>query len=135
MATTLRDIRDTVAPSFDFAFARLVTALDEAGLLERTLVVATGEFGRTPRFNCSGGRDHWPAAWTTLFAGGGVQGGRIVGSTDADGAMPKDRPVHARDIPATIFRALGYGPETTIPGPTGAPVLAYDGQPIRELFA
>ncbi len=134
LSCSLADYRETVAPSFDTAFTRLVTDLHERGLLERTLVVATGEFGRTPKFNCNGGRDHWPGVWTTIFAGGGVKGGQVVGASDAIASEPKDRPVHAADIPATIFHALGIAPDATIPGPTGSPVPAYTGRPIRELF-
>ncbi|MEO2091745.1 MAG: DUF1501 domain-containing protein [Gemmataceae bacterium] len=134
LACDLNDYRDTVAPSFDAAFTQLVTDLEERGLLERTLVVATGEFGRTPKFNCNGGRDHWPGVWTTIFAGGGVKGGRVVGSSDAIGSEPKDRPVHARDIPATIFHALGIEPDATIPVPDGEAVKVYDGRPVAELF-
>lgn len=134
LSCSLSDYRDTVAPSFDAAFTRLVTDLDQRGLLERTLVVATGEFGRTPKFNCNGGRDHWPGVWTTVFAGGGVKGGQVVGSSDAIASEPNDRPVHASDIPATIFHALGIGPDATIPGPTGSPVPAYTGRAVVELF-
>ncbi len=134
LACNLGDYRDTVAPSFDAAFTQLVTDLEERGLLERTLVVATGEFGRTPRFNCNGGRDHWPGVWTTILAGGGVKGGRVVGSSDAIGSEPKDRPVHAKDIPATIFHALGIGSDATIPGPDGTPVAVYEGRPVAEVF-
>jgi len=106
-------------------------------LLARTLVVATGEFGRTPKLNSNGGRDHWAGCWTTILAGGGVQGGRLIGASDAIASEPADRPVHARDIPATIFRALGVGPNATIPGPgpDGRPVRVYEGRPVRELFA
>ena len=134
LSCSLADYHDTVAPSFDAAFTQLVTDLDERGLLDRTLVVATGEFGRTPKFNCNGGRDHWPGVWTTIFAGGGVKGGQVVGSSDAIASEPKDRPVHASDIPATIFHALGIGTDATIPGPTGSPVPAYTGRPVVELF-
>jgi hypothetical protein len=134
LSCSLSDVRELVAPSFDAAFTQLVTDLDERGLLDRTLVVATGEFGRTPKFNCNGGRDHWPGVWTAVFAGGGVKGGRVVGKSDATASEPADRPVHASDIPATIFHALGIGPDATIPGPTGTPVPAYTGRPIHELF-
>jgi uncharacterized protein (DUF1501 family) len=134
LACNLGDYRDTVAPNFDAAFTQLVTDLDERGLLDRTLVVATGEFGRTPKRNCNGGRDHWPGVWTTIFAGGGVKGGQVVGASDAIGSEPKDRPVHARDIPATIFHALGVGPDATIPGPDGTAVRVYEGMPVTEMF-
>jgi hypothetical protein len=134
LACDLADIRNTVAPSLDHGLSRLLHELHHERRLERTLVVATGEFGRTPRFNCNGGRDHWPGVWTALVAGGGVRGGQVIGSSDADGAAPKDRPVLATDLHATILHALGYGPSTTIPGPRGAPVRIMTGTPIRELF-
>ncbi len=110
----LNDYRETVAPQFDRAYSGLLKRLEERGLLERTLVVATGEFGRTPKFNCNGGRDHWTGVWTALFAGGGVKGGRVIGSSDEFGAEPKDRPVHAGEIPATMRRALGLKGEKAI---------------------
>jgi hypothetical protein len=134
LSCSLADYRDTVAPGFDAAFTQLVTDLDQRGLLERTLVVATGEFGRTPKFNCNGGRDHWPGVWTAVLAGGGVKGGQVIGASDAIASEPRDTPVHAADIPATIFHALGIGPDATIPGPTGTPVAAYNGRPVVDLF-
>jgi hypothetical protein len=134
LATTLDDYRDTVAPSFDTAFSTLLTILDERGLLDTTLVVATGEFGRTPRLNANGGRDHWAGCWTALVAGGGVRGGRVIGASDRFGAEPADRPVSPQELVATIFQALGVPPETTIPGPEGEAVMVYPGRPVAELF-
>ncbi|OWK44384.1 hypothetical protein FRUB_02316 [Fimbriiglobus ruber] len=134
LATDLNDYRDTVAPSFDLAFSSLIADLDEWGQLERTLVVATGEFGRTPKLNANGGRDHWPGCWTALVAGGGTQGGRVVGASDATASAPKDRPVSPQEFVATIFHAFGFPPETTIPSPAGSPVRVVDANPVRELF-
>jgi uncharacterized protein (DUF1501 family) len=134
LATDLGDYRDTVAPMFDLAFSQLLIDLEDRGLLERTLVVATGEFGRTPRPNANGGRDHWPGCWTAILAGGGVRGGRIVGTSDAHAAEPKDRPVSPPELVATIYRALGVSHDATIPGPDGRPVRVVDASPIRELF-
>ena len=134
LATDLGDYRDTVAPMFDLAFSQLLTDLEERGLLERTLVVATGEFGRTPRLNSNGGRDHWPGCWTAILAGGGVRGGRVIGTSDAHAAGPKDRPVSPQELVATIYRALGIGPAATIPGPDGSPVRVVDAAPVHELF-
>ncbi|HUR52820.1 MAG TPA: DUF1501 domain-containing protein, partial [Gemmataceae bacterium] len=134
LRTDLGDIRDTVAPSFDTAFAALLTDLDERGLLEGTLVVATGEFGRTPHLNCNGGRDHWANAWTAIVAGGGVKGGRVIGATDAHGTEPSDRPVTPQELVATIFHAMGVPQSATIPGPDGKPVDVYPGMPVTELF-
>ncbi len=134
LRTTLNDVRDTVAPSFDTAFAQLLTDLEERGLLESTLVVATGEFGRTPKLNSNGGRDHWAGCWTTLIAGGGVKGGRVIGRSDATGSEPSDRPVTPQDLVSSIFHALGVSPNATIPGPEGTPVAVYPGTPVAELF-
>jgi hypothetical protein len=134
LKTDLNDIRETVAPAFDFAVSRLIQELAGQGLLDSTLVVATGEFGRTPRMNANGGRDHWANAWTALVAGGGIQGGRVIGSTDAKGTEPADRPVMPQELVATIFHALGVPAGTTIPGPSGVPVEVYPGRPVTELF-
>lgn len=134
LRTNLADIRDIVAPSFDWAFSRLLTDLDDRGLLASTLVVATGEFGRTPRLNSHGGRDHWAECWTALVAGGGVQGGRIIGASDATGSEPRDRPVSLPELVATMFYALGIPPEATLPGPQREPVPVYPAAPVTELF-
>jgi hypothetical protein len=134
LCTDLNDIRDSVAPSFDNAFASLIENLEERGSLDSTLVVATGEFGRTPLLNSNGGRDHWAGAWTALVAGGGIKGGQVIGRTDAKGTEPADRPVTPQELVATIFHALGIPPDATIPGPAGSPVAAYPGKPISELF-
>lgn len=134
LRTDLNDIRDTVAPSFDAAFAGLLTGLEERGLLDSTLVVATGEFGRTPKLNANGGRDHWANCWTALVAGGGVKGGRVVGASDQHGTEPADRPVTPQELVASIFHALGVPAYVTIPGPDGVPVAVYPAAPVCELF-
>jgi hypothetical protein len=133
LACDMADIRNAVAPSLDDGLSRLLNDLYHEGRLARTLVVATGEFGRTPKFNCNDGRDHWPGVWTALVAGGGVPGGQVIGSSDTDGSAPKDRPVLTTDLHATILHALGYGPATTIAGPQGTPVRIMTGTPISEL--
>ncbi len=134
LSTTLADVRNIVAPSFDEAYATLLTQLEERGLLESTLVVATGEFGRTPKLNSSGGRDHWAGCWTALVAGGGTQGGRIIGASDRTGSEPAERPVSPQELVSTIFHALGIAANATIPDPDGAPVAVYPGTPVSELF-
>src|SRR5256885_12590194 len=106
---------------FDQAYAALLEDLHQRGLLDTTLVLAMGEFGRTPQLNPRGGRDHWPGVWSVLFAGGGVRGGQVVGSSDAWGAEPKDRPVTPAAVAATVYQALGVGPEARLPGPDGRP--------------
>ena len=132
--TTLADYRDTVAPMFDAAFTGLLADLEQAGRLDRTLVVATGEFGRTPYLNAGGGRDHHPGCWTAIVAGGGVQGGRVVGRSDHLGGEPVDRPVSPAELLATVYHALGIPVTTTIPGPVGSPVRVIDAEPVAELF-
>jgi uncharacterized protein (DUF1501 family) len=134
LATDLGDYRDTVAPAFDTAFTRLLTQLNERGLLETTLVVAVGEFGRTPKLNASGGRDHWPGCWTAILAGGGIRGGRVLGASDATGAEPADCPVTCPELVATIYHALGIPAEARIPAPDGAPAPVVDARPVLELF-
>jgi hypothetical protein len=134
LRTDLNDIRDTVAPNFDAAFAALLTDLETRGLLDSTLVVATGEFGRTPLLNANGGRDHWAGAWTAIVAGGGTKGGRVIGRTDARGTEPTDRPVTPQELVSTIFHAMGVPHDATIPGPDGKPVAVYPGKPVAELF-
>ncbi len=105
--STVDDYRDVVAPAFDFAFTAFLEDLHQRGLLESTLVVAMGEFGRSPRINPAGGRDHWTRCQTVIMAGGGVQGGQVYGSSDAIGAEPKDKPVSTEQVLATIGFALG----------------------------
>ena len=97
-------------PRLDEALSALLVDLHERGLLERTLVVVTGEFGRTPRINAQGanpGRQHWPSCYTAIIAGGGIRGGVVYGQSDAIGAYVKDKPVRPQDLGATIYRALG----------------------------
>ncbi len=132
--STLDDYRDTLCPMFDRAYAALLDDLEAMGLLESTLVVAAGEFGRTPRLNPRRGRDHWPGVWGMLIAGGGIYGGQVLGASDAHAAEPADRPVHASELVATVYHALGIDPATTIPGPDGRPVRLVDAEPMQELF-
>jgi uncharacterized protein (DUF1501 family) len=134
LATTLNDYRDVLCPMFDRAYSALLDDLAERGLLESTLVVTMGEFGRTPLLNPRGGRDHWPGVWSILFAGGGVQGGQVVGSSDALGAEPRDRPVTPAEVAATIYHALGIDGRTLIPGPEDRPAPLVTASPIAELL-
>ncbi|HEY6404273.1 MAG TPA: DUF1501 domain-containing protein, partial [Blastocatellia bacterium] len=110
--------------------------LEQRGLLANTLVMTTGEFGRTPKINPAGGRDHWPQCWTMLFAGGGVKGGQKIGASDEIGAYPKDRPVTPAEVVATAYRALGIDLETELIANQGRPVRIVDHgvHPINELF-
>ncbi|MDB6148616.1 MAG: hypothetical protein JWQ44_64 [Chthoniobacter sp.] len=113
----------------------LLTDLDERGLLNDTLVVWMGEFGRTPNINKNVSRDHWPQCYTTLLAGGGVKRGFVYGSSDKSGAYPASDPVRPDDLAATIYYALGIDPHSEIRTGGDRPVLIADGKPITEVFA
>lgn len=121
-------------PQADAGLAALIEDLDSRGLLESTLVVAMGEFGRTPRINNDGGRDHWPDCYTVLFAGGGVRGGAVYGSSDSIGAFPAIDPVTPGDLAATIFWRFGFDPDLAIADMAGRPHRLAEGRPIRGLF-
>jgi uncharacterized protein (DUF1501 family) len=120
----------------DRGMSTLLRDLRDRGLLDTTLVVWMGEFGRTPTVNRSGGRDHYSRAWTTVLAGGGVKGGQVVGRTDATGATVAERPVSARDFMATICKALGIDYTKTVDTPVGRPVKVVEkgAAPVAELF-
>ena len=134
--TSIEGMKNIVAPMYDQAYSALISDLFERGMLDNTLVCNLAEFGRTPRVNPAGGRDHWPQCFTTYFAGGGVQGGRVVGASDAIGGTPAERPCEPADVVATIFHSLGIDLETTLPGPAGRPIPLVDTgkHPIHELF-
>jgi len=122
-------------PRFDRAYSALLEDLEQRGLLEKTLVVAWGEIGRTPRVNKNAGRDHWPYVFSAAFAGGGVQGGRVVGSSDRQGGVPKDNPKLPHDVLATIYRHLGVDTTAQYADPAGRPhPVLPEGSPIDELF-
>lgn len=128
--------RDLVGPMFDKGYSSLLAELTERGLLKDTMVVAMGEFGRTPKINPAGGRDHWPQVWSVLFAGGGVRGGQVVGASDEIGGYPIDRPTSPAEVVATTYHSLGIDLEHELPGPQGRPipVVDYGVGPIKELF-
>lgn len=121
-------------PDMDRAFATLVTDLKERGLLDTTLVIMMGEFGRTPKINARGGRDHWPRAGFACFAGGGVKGGQVIGATDNYGETPADRPVRPEDIATTVLTMMGIDPRHEYQTPTGRPMkIQAEGSFISEL--
>jgi hypothetical protein len=129
--------RDLVGPMFDMAYSSLLEELSERGLLSNTMVVATGEFGRTPKINPAGGRDHWPQCWTMLMGGGPLKGGTVVGSSDEISGAPRDRPVTPAQIAATVYKGLGIDLAVELPGAQGRPIPLVDRgvEPVRELFA
>src|SRR6266542_1984093 len=134
--TSIQGMRDIVAPMYDQGYSALLEDLFQRGMLDNTLVCNLAEFGRTPKINPAGGRDHWPQCWTVYFAGGGVKGGRVVGKSDEIGAYPVERPVNPAEVVATIYYSLGLDLTTELPGPSGRPfpLVNYGTQPIKELF-
>ncbi len=134
--TDINQMAREVAPNFDQAFSSLMEDLSDRGLLSTTMVTALGEFGRTPKINPAGGRDHHPGVWTILMGGGPIRGGRIVGESDELAYKPKTRPVTSGEVAATLFRGLGLDPHRELPGPQNRPIpmVDYDVQAIRELF-
>ena len=129
--------RDLVGPMFDMAYSSLLEELSERGLLSNTMVVATGEFGRTPKINPAGGRDHWPQCWTMLMGGGPLKGGTVIGSSDEIAAAPRDLPITPAQIAATVYKGLGIDLAVELPGAQGRPIPLVDRgvEPVRELFA
>ena len=134
--TSIEGMRDIVAPMYDQAYSALIEDLVDRGMLDSTMVACLAEFGRTPKVNPAGGRDHWPQCFTVSFAGGGVQGGRVVGASDPIGGIPAERPTQPGEVVATIFRGLGLDPTGHLPGPAGRPFPLVDigNGPIQELF-
>jgi hypothetical protein len=122
-------------PPADQAFAALVEDLEARGLLDSTLVVAMGEFGRTPKVNGSGGRDHWPDCYTAVLAGGGVRGGTVYGASDRVGAYPSSDPATPADVAATIFWHFGIDPASEVRDQTARPFRLAEGEPLERLFA
>jgi uncharacterized protein (DUF1501 family) len=113
-----------------------VADLTERGLIDETLVIAMGEFGRTPKLNTRGGRDHWPRVFSVVLAGGGIRGGQVVGSSDRTGESPLDRPVSPNDLARTIYTLLGINPDLELQTTDGRPVpVNQGGRVINELFA
>ncbi|HKI20563.1 MAG TPA: DUF1501 domain-containing protein [Isosphaeraceae bacterium] len=127
-------LKNDLVPPADQAFAALIDDLSGRGLLEETLVIAMGEFGRTPKINGNAGRDHWPNCYSIVLAGGGVQGGITLGSSDKLGAYPDTDPVTPADLAATLFQQFGLDPAREMIDLTGRPYKLADGQPIRALF-
>jgi hypothetical protein len=134
--TSIEGMKNIVAPMYDQAYSALIEDLDQRGLLEKTMVCNVAEFGRTPRVNPAGGRDHWPQCFTCYFAGGGVKGGRVVGASDPIGGVPADRPTGPAEVVATVFHSLGFDLETHLPGPAGRPfpLVDFGTHEIKELF-
>lgn len=134
--TSITGMQNIVAPMYDQAYSALIEDLDQRGLLSSTMVACLAEFGRTPKVNPAGGRDHWPQCFSVTFAGGGVQGGRAIGASDPIAAVPADRPTPPGDVIATIFHSLGLDLHAELPGPGGRPfpLVDFGVREIQELF-
>lgn len=128
-------LRNSLVPRMEQAFSALLDDLDMRGLLDTTLVVWMGDFGRTPLINRDAGRDHWPQCYSVVLAGGGIRGGQVIGASDRIGAQPSLQPVTPADIHATVFTALGYDPHgITFQSPEGRPFPLSEGEAIRGLL-
>ena len=122
-------------PTFDLGFAALIDDLQQRGLLAETLVVAMGEFGRTPKLNPQGGRDHWPRVFSVVLAGGGVRGGQVIGASDRVGENPALQPVTPKDLAFSIYTLLGIDPQRELQTSDGRPVaINQGGQMIKGLI-
>jgi uncharacterized protein (DUF1501 family) len=128
-------LKNDLLPPADQAFAALINDLINRGLFDETLVIAMGEFGRTPKINGNAGRDHWPNCYSVILAGGGVRGGTALGASDKLGAYPDADGVTPADLAATLFQRFGLDPAQEMIDLTGRPYKLADGQPIRSLFA
>ncbi len=127
---------DKKLPEFDQGYSALILDLDQRGLLDDTLVLTMGEFGRTPKVNDKAGRDHWGRAGSMLWAGAGVARGRVIGATDKNGAFVTDRPVRPADVAWTVYNALGIDPSKELLTPEGRPVsILAEGAAVTELFS
>ncbi len=129
------DAFEKKVPPFEASIAALIEDLRSRGMLERTLVVALGEFGRTPKVNERGGRDHWSNAMSVMFAGGGTPGGQVVGATDRQGYAATERILSPEHFVSTIYAKLGIDPNQMLYTPQGRPAhLVSNGETIRELM-
>ena len=133
-------LRDRLAPPLDQALSTLLEDLDQRGLLESTVVITMGEFGRTPTINPINGRDHWPHCWSLVLGGGGIQGGQVIGASDERGAYVAERRVTMGDVFATLYKAFGIDWTKTYMHPIGRPVKIANsiddktGTPVQDLI-
>jgi uncharacterized protein (DUF1501 family) len=130
-----KQLKEKLVPPVDQGLAALLEDLEVRGLLETTIVLLAGEFGRTPKVNKSAGRDHWPYSMFALLAGGKLPRGLVYGETDAGGERPKDKAVSPDDVAATFYQALGIDPKKEYHSPTGRPIqIVHDGNPIADIL-
>ncbi|MCY3759334.1 MAG: DUF1501 domain-containing protein, partial [Acidobacteria bacterium] len=142
-ASNFKPLRNLHCPKLDRALSALLEDMHQRGLLEETLVVAVGEFGRSPRLgvstsgntNAPDGRDHWPYCYTAVIAGAGIPGGQLYGASDETGSAPKDKPVHPNDLLATVYFTLGINPEMEVLNHLEQPRELVKGQPVLDLWS
>ena len=142
-AANFGPLRNLHCPVFDRALSALLSDMDDRGLLDETLVVAVGEFGRSPRLgvstsgnsNSPDGRDHWPYCYTALVAGAGVSRGQLYGESDETGSSPREKPVHPNDLLATVYHTLGIDPAMEILNHLDQPRELVKGEVIHGLWA
>jgi uncharacterized protein (DUF1501 family) len=127
-------LKDELLPMVDQSLSALIEDLEQRGRLGETLIVMMGEFGRTPKINGNGGRDHWGLCQSVLLAGGGIQGGRVIGASDNIGAYPATDPIDPTDIHATIYHCLGLDPEATMYDSLRRPYALSTGRVVRSLL-
>jgi uncharacterized protein (DUF1501 family) len=128
-------LRERLLPPLDLAATALLEDLEARGLLDQTLIICTGEFGRSPRINSDAGRDHYGNVFSAMLAGGGIRGGQVYGASDKHGAFPADNPVSPGAFAATIYHCLGIAPDTEIPNRLGQPTKVAEGLPVRTLLS
>ena len=130
-----QSLKDDLLPKLDLAMSSLFRDLSDRGMLEKTMVVVSGEFGRTPKINKDAGRDHWSRSFTVMMGGGGIQGGRAVGKSDKWAMDPAENPYGPEDMCATIYHQLGINPLDEMHTPDGRPImLTNNGRVIQELL-
>ncbi|HEV2969037.1 MAG TPA: DUF1501 domain-containing protein [Pirellulales bacterium] len=135
-ANNFTTLKNQKLPELDKAFAALVADLKERSLLDDTVIVWLGEFGRTPRINGGAGRDHWARSWSVVVGGGGFKRGTVVGKTNADGTLVESEPYTSQDLMASVCKAMGISLDTTFTSNNGRPMkIANSGKVIKELFA
>jgi len=133
-ADNFETLSNRLLPQLDQGMSTLVADLASRGLLDSTMIVWMGEFGRTPRINQNAGRDHWPRCWSVVMGGGGMESGQVIGATDTDGVEVTDRPIGVMDLIATMTKTMGIGLDTQYTTPRGRPMrIVDDGKPIAEL--
>ena len=131
-SANFQTLEEDLLPKFDLAIPALFSDLEDRGLLEKTIVLVTGEFGRTPTINREAGRDHWSRCFTVIMGGGGIQGGRVIGKSDATASDPDEDPYRPEDLAATLYHLVGINHRDEMITPEGRPILLSNGGRVME---